>query len=62
MIIYNALGQRVKTLFSARQTAGEHRARWDAKDQSGRPVSSGVYFYRVTAGQNSAVKKMLLAR
>jgi hypothetical protein len=60
--IFNILGQRIKTLLDERQPAGTYKIVWDAKDDFGQAVGSGVYFYRVTAGRESAVKKMILVR
>jgi thermitase len=55
--IYNVLGQRVTTLVDRSLPAGEHSATWD-----GSAASSGVYFYRITAGEFTATKKMMLVK
>jgi hypothetical protein len=55
--IYNLLGQKVVTLVSERMEAGYHQVEWDASG-----LSSGVYFYRITAGEFVQVKKMILVR
>jgi hypothetical protein len=60
--VYNVLGQRVVTLVDAFQTAGDKVARWDAVDESGIAVTSGVYFYKLQAGNFSAIRKMVLLR
>ncbi|MBN1351839.1 T9SS type A sorting domain-containing protein [candidate division KSB1 bacterium] len=60
LIIYNSLGQQIRTLTSKNQTAGYHQVSWDGKDERGEPVSSGIYLYRLTAGEYVQVKKMLL--
>ncbi|MCB9066369.1 MAG: T9SS type A sorting domain-containing protein [Calditrichae bacterium] len=60
--IYNALGQKIKTLLSQTQEAGSHRIVWDATNNSGEVVSSGIYFYRVSAGSVSEMKRMVLLR
>ena len=62
VVVYNALGQQIKTLVSTKQEAGNHTVVWDATDANGAPVSSGLYFYRVKAGAKIAVRKMLLMR
>jgi subtilisin family serine protease len=62
LVIYNLLGQRVKLLRTGRLPAGQHTVAWNATDESGRQVASGVYFYRLTAGENSLRRKMLLLR
>ena len=60
--IFNIAGQKVRTLWHGRKTAGQHRVEWNGLDDRGRPVSSGVYVYRLTAGKHVLVKKMALAR
>jgi outer membrane protein assembly factor BamB len=62
LIIYNVLGQEVATLVDRHQMAGEHQILWDGTDLSGHPVSSGLYFYRLQAGDFSETKKMVLLR
>ncbi|MGH8005115.1 MAG: T9SS type A sorting domain-containing protein, partial [Limisphaerales bacterium] len=60
--IFNLLGEKVKTLVSAHQTAGLHRESWDGKDESGRAVSSGLYLYRLRLEKFAETKKMMLVR
>lgn len=60
--IYNVLGELVRTLVNAKQPAGYYTMRWNGKDEHSRPVTSGVYLYRLTAGEFSQVKKMSLLR
>jgi hypothetical protein len=60
--IYNVRGQVVKTLSSMGLTAGEHSINWQGKDQSGRPVSSGVYFYEFSTSDYTTTKKMVLMK
>ncbi len=60
--IYNVLGQRVKTLVDQTQGAGQYRVDWNSTDQSGHSVASGVYFYRLTVGDQVVSKKMLLMK
>ncbi len=55
--IINALGQKIKTLLSGETEAGKHRVIFDAKN-----LASGIYFYRLTAGTLSQVKKMILMK
>jgi predicted GH43/DUF377 family glycosyl hydrolase len=55
--IYNILGQKISTLVSERQSAGKHNVEWNAQG-----LPSGLYFYRIEAGEYSAVKKMLLIK
>ncbi len=59
--IYDARGRRVTTLLDGMREAGDHGVPWDGRDAAGRPVSAGVYFYRLTAlNQVRTVKGMRL--
>jgi hypothetical protein len=60
--IYNSLGQNVAMLVDAPQKAGAYQVQWKALDQKGNAVPSGVYFYRLTAGDFTAVNKMILLK
>jgi len=62
--IYNLLGKLVKTLVKTRQYPGEHKVLWDGKDESGKEVASGIYFYRLKVNGLELVKpkKMILLR
>jgi len=46
IVIYNLLGQKVRTLVKERKYPGEHRVSWDGKDDQGNDLASGIYFYR----------------
>ncbi|MEA3296903.1 MAG: T9SS type A sorting domain-containing protein [candidate division Zixibacteria bacterium] len=60
--VFNILGEIVNTIVDGDKTAGNHTASWNGKDASGSPVSSGVYFYRLTAGTLVESRKMILVR
>ncbi|MHC4560963.1 MAG: FlgD immunoglobulin-like domain containing protein, partial [Planctomycetota bacterium] len=60
--IYNSLGQVIKTLADRQYSAGFHSLQWDARDEHGNQVASGLYFYKLTAGSFIAIKKMTLMR
>ncbi|MCG6959221.1 T9SS type A sorting domain-containing protein [bacterium BMS3Abin03] len=60
--IYNSVGQLVKTLVDGNMSEGYHQVTWDATDNSGSKLSSGVYFYRITTGTFAQVNKMLLLK
>ena len=62
LVIYNATGQTVRTLLDGSQSAGYHRVAWDSRDDRGHPVGGGGYFYRMTAGDFSETKRMILLR
>jgi len=60
--IYDVNGRIVRTLVDARQAAGPRAAAWDAQDDDGRPVSSGIYFYRVATPVAERVQKIVVSR
>jgi Peptidase family C25/Propeptide_C25/FlgD Ig-like domain len=60
--IYNLKGQKVKQLLSNQLSAGKHTVVWNGEDESGRKVSSGIYFYKFIAGDFQATHKMLLMK
>jgi hypothetical protein len=62
MTIFNTLGQLVRIVDRGVQPAGRHRLQWDGRNHTGEQVSSGVYYYQITAGSFSDVRKMLLIR
>jgi len=63
LVIYNTLGQVVKTLVSNRaQPIGVYEINWDGTNQMGQSVASGIYIYRLQAGVFSKTKKMLLIK
>jgi len=60
--IYNILGQKVRTPVNEYQKAGYQRIEWDSKNDRDEEVASGIYFYRLTAGDFSETKKMFLLK
>ncbi|RMH95521.1 MAG: T9SS C-terminal target domain-containing protein [Calditrichaeota bacterium] len=60
--IYNIMGQKVKTLISDNLEAGYHQVVWDATNDHGNKVASGIYIYRMKAGAFTEVKKMTLLK
>ncbi len=60
--IYNILGQRIATLLDGNLSAGVHVITWDARNQNGEMLPTGVYFYRLSTPNFTAVKKMLLLK
>lgn len=61
--IYNVVGQVVRTLIAAEsQAAGRYQIRWNGMDDRGVPVSSGVYFYQISAGEFQTVRKLMLLK
>ena len=62
LVIYNVLGQEIRTLVNAFKPAGRYRVVWNSRDDFGRSVSSGVYFYQITAGEFLDTRKMLILK
>ena len=60
--IYNILGKQVRTLVHEPKGAGSYKVFWDGKDETGKAVASGIYFYQLTAGDYKQTKKMTLIR
>jgi hypothetical protein len=66
LIVYDVLGQRVRTLVSAQMPAGQHNVRWDGRTETGVPAASGIYLYRLTTrttkGLSDRTGRMLLGK
>ncbi len=62
LVVYNILGQEVRTLVNEAKVAGTYTLRWDGRDNVGRDVAAGVYFYRLNAGSHEFIKKMVLLK
>ena len=62
LTIYNILGQKVKTLVDRKLNSGPHSVIWNANDEKGNPVSSGMYIYVLSSGNTKLSRKMILLR
>ncbi|MBN1327517.1 MAG: T9SS type A sorting domain-containing protein, partial [Candidatus Cloacimonetes bacterium] len=62
LAVYNLKGELVKTLINAELEAGDWEFVWNGADQLNRPVSSGLYLYRLDTGDFSSTRKMLLLK
>ena len=63
LVIYNMLGQEVKTLINRSNiSAGSYSVNWDGIDNMGQKVSDGVYLYKLQVGENLITKKMVLLK
>lgn len=60
--VFNVLGQRVRRIAQRDFPEGNHELIWDGKDSSGRPASSGVYFYRLITDSGAFTRKMVIVR
>ncbi|MEL6822495.1 MAG: FlgD immunoglobulin-like domain containing protein, partial [Calditrichota bacterium] len=62
LVVYNQLGQQVRNISNLAQTPGSHEVVWDARNNNGAAVASGIYLYRLTQGEQQITRKMLLLR
>ena len=62
LTVYNTLGQQVRALVDGEMNAGSYSVTWDGKDDRGAQVSSGMYLYRLEAGNSVAVKRMVMMK
>lgn len=60
--IYNTRGQLVRSLIHRNKESGVYSVNWDGKDEGGNEVASGIYFYKLTAGNFSSIRKMVLIK
>lgn len=60
--VYNIRGQSVRVLVDGEVEPGNYQVVWDGRNDKGEDVSSGIYFYRLTAGEQVATRKMLLLK
>ncbi len=58
LVVYNLLGQEVRTLVQGVRPAGRHRVRWDGRDNQGHRVAAGVYLYRLISTSQTLTRKM----
>jgi len=58
LVIYNMLGQEVRTLVNGNQNVGRYEVQWNGLDNSGQPVATGIYIYHLQAGQFTKNIKM----
>ena len=60
--MFAANGKRVRTLLNGVLPAGANQLVWDGRDDSGRRVPSGTYFYRLTVNEHCITRKMQLLK
>jgi flagellar hook assembly protein FlgD len=61
-VIFNLLGQEVRTLVAGERAAGLHRLNWDGTDDAGRAMGSGMYIYRLTGEGFVQTRRMMLLK
>ncbi|MDH4155749.1 MAG: M6 family metalloprotease domain-containing protein [candidate division Zixibacteria bacterium] len=62
LAVYNMLGQKVKTLVDEVQLPGNYSVEWNSTNTTGKKVASGVYFYKLTRGNDAQARKMILLK
>jgi flagellar hook assembly protein FlgD len=62
IVVYNILGQKVRTLVNEVKPAGYHTIEWNGKSDVGSIVPSGVYFMRMVSGSFTKVNKLLMLK
>jgi flagellar hook capping protein FlgD len=60
--VFNILGQHVKELIDGSYPVGDHSVTWDATDQNGKRIATGIYLYRLIVGDERKTKKMLFLK
>ena len=62
LVIYDLLGQAIRTMANSHHEAGFYSAVWNATDDDDRPVANGLYFYKLSAGHFNSIGKMMLLK
>lgn len=62
LVIYDALGRAVRTLVDGTRAAGRHAVSWDGRTANGTMAASGVYLYRLEAGEMNLTRKMMFVQ
>jgi beta-glucanase (GH16 family) len=62
LVVYDAAGRRIRTLFRGTTGAGAHRVEWDGLDERGLPVAAGVYYYTLRTPHGHWVRRMTLVK
>ena len=62
VIIFDILGKKVRELVNGTMPAGRHTITWNGRDDSGKQVASGIYFYILETPSQRLTKKMILSR
>ncbi len=62
LTVFNVLGKEIVTLVNQKQNAGTYQLTWDGTNNAGLQVSSGVYFYKIEAGDFTKINKMMFIK
>ncbi len=62
LVVYNLIGGPVKVLVQGSYNKGRHQLRWDGKDDNGKPLPNGVYFYRLESRRGVRIRQLIIMR
>jgi len=62
LVVYDVVGRRIRTLVDGVEPPGARAVTWEGRDDAGRFVASGVYFYRLRAGSTTLTRRMVLLK
>ena len=62
LFVFDSRGRHIRSLVEDEMNAGQHRVLWDGRDQAGRSMASGIYFYRMRTAQFEQTQRMTLIR
>ena len=62
LVVYNIIGQKIKTILNKNMKIGSYKMNWDARNDLGEKVSSGVYFYQLKLKNRTFSRKMILIK
>ncbi|MGB3092594.1 MAG: FlgD immunoglobulin-like domain containing protein, partial [Candidatus Zixiibacteriota bacterium] len=60
--IYNTLGKEVRELVNTNRSTGSYSISWDGKNNAGKEVASGIYFYQLTTVNHKQTKRMIMLK
>jgi hypothetical protein len=61
LALYDVTGREVRRLAAGLRAAGDHEIRWDGRDETGRKVSPGIYFLRLSGGRDVLSRKLIIS-
>jgi len=62
LVVYNILGQKVRTVVKGHIDAGPQTVSWNARDEKGNELASGIYFYQLRSGEVTETKRLVLLK